>query len=90
MKELENLVRKYENIFLEKLNISNWSHEYCQKLLNEVRAKKNRILTESYYLDIINNKKYYQLLILEDICRIMLTEIKPKRSRTRKGTSKNV
>lgn len=90
MKELDNLVKKYESIFLEKLNISTWTHEYCEKLLNEIRSKKNKILTESYYVDIINNKKYYQMLILEDICRIMLTEIRPKRIKRKKGALKNV
>lgn len=86
MKELENLTKKYESIFLEKLDTSNWTREYCLKLLDEVRKKRNKILNESFYLDIVVNKKYYQLLILEDICRMILTEIRPKR--TKKSTTK--
>ncbi len=94
MRELDNLIKKYEDIFLEKLDISNWTYEYCKKLLSEIKLKRNKILNENFYINIVNNKKYFQMLILEDICRIMLTEIKPKRTnkkekREKKGVLKN-
>lgn len=82
MKKIEKLIKKYEKTFLENVSsiLSSCSREECLEMLERLKDRKKKILSENNYSEVIGNKKYFQCLILENIFKSILTEIKPKRT----------
>lgn len=82
MKKIEKLIKKYEKTFFENISsfLSSCSREECLEMLERLKDRKKKILSENNYSEVIRNKKYFQCLILENIFRSILTEIRPKRT----------
>lgn len=82
--DLNTLIKKYNRIYETKISPENWSESFCLKLMEVVKRDRKKMVNENYYKDIVNNKEYFKLILLESICKKILTEIYTTNRKIRK------